>query len=238
MAAHRRFGTGFRGRTGTAFEHSPQALHIAGGRTLKNREVGEIGERAISQMAKSFRRKDESFEDYLRHSHLQADLKDWARIHIEGFNAARKELISAASLIEDDQAAGKIEGDRSFRIVSGYDSIVLALLRLVPNVQLNSVVRQVKWRRGLVEVRYESALDGRESKLRCRHLIVTVPLGVLQAAPPKHGAILFDPEPRGILKAARSLRFGQVYRVTLRFRSPFWEEDEELETGRLSHFKG
>ena len=52
---------------------------------------------------------------------------------------------------------------------------------------------------------------------------MTVPLGVLQA-----GAIQFDPEPRAILKAAAALRFGQVYRVTLRFQNSFWEEDERL----------
>ena len=52
---------------------------------------------------------------------------------------------------------------------------------------------------------------------------MTVPLGVLQA-----GAIRFDPEPTAILKAARMLKFGHVYRITFRFDHAFWEDDERL----------
>jgi monoamine oxidase len=42
------------------------------------------------------------------------------------------------------------------------------------------------------------------------------------------GAIVFDPEPRSALDAVAALQFGQVYRVTLRFREPFWLEDKRL----------
>ena len=53
--------------------------------------------------------------------------------------------------------------------------------------------------------------------------IVTVPLGVLQ-----EGSIVFDPEPVQTLEAAGRLRFGQVFRVVLRFREAFWEDNDEL----------
>ena len=109
---------------------------------------------------------------------------------------------------------------------------MLALLRSAPDhgesVQLNSVVKAVRWRRGKVVVEYESALDGEPARLQCRRLIVTVPLGVLQAKPPARGAIRFEPEPRKVLDAAAALQFGQVYRITFRFPSAFWEEDEKL----------
>jgi monoamine oxidase len=216
----------------TAYEHSSQALHIDQARWVATKQVGEIADRVLSQMAMSHRAKDESFEDYMHRSHQRNDVKNWARIHIEGFNAARKELISAASLTEDAEAAEKIDGDRVFRIVGGYDSIPISLLRSIPNhssvVQLNSIVERVTWRRGFAEVDYRSSIDNQESKLRCRQVIVTVPLGILQAAPPRPGVIQFDPEPIGILKAARSLEFGVVYRITFRFRSAFWEDDENL----------
>jgi monoamine oxidase len=211
----------------TAYEHTADALHIDRGRIVSKKEVGGIADRVLSQMAKSTRRKDESFEEYLRRSRQPADVKNWSRIHIEGFNAARSESISAASLIQDAEAAEKIDGDRSFRVLNGYDSIPISLLRSIPEyqlvVQLNSMVERVTWRRGLVEVRYRSALDGQEAMLRCRQLIVTVPLGVLQGA-----IIHFDPEPASILAAARSLEFGHVYRVTFRFGSAFWQEDEKF----------
>ena len=216
----------------TAFEHTAQALHIDRGRVLKESEVGEIGDRALSQMAKSSRRKDESFEQYLHRSRQPPPVKNWARFYVEGFNACRSNLVSAASLIADSEAADKIEGDRTFRLVGGYDSIAVSLLRSLPNpessVQLNSVVRRVQWRRGQADVHYESAIDGSPAMVRCRHLIVTVPLGVLQSAPTAPGAIAFEPEPTAALRAAAALRFGQVYRVTFRFPHAFWEENEKL----------
>src|SRR5436305_11880286 len=74
----------------TACEHTSQALHVEHSRIQKT-AVGEIANRVLSQMAKSVRRKDESFEQYLSRSHQRSDVKNWARVHVEGFNAARKE---------------------------------------------------------------------------------------------------------------------------------------------------
>jgi len=209
-----------------AYEHTGHARYMDRGRILASEEIGDTADRVLSKIAKSKRRKDESFEDFLHRSRQKANLKDWARIYIEGFNACRADQVSVLSLRQDGEAADKIDGDRAFRIVGGYDSIVSLLAQ--PSVELNSVVEQVRWTRGHVEVRYRSILDGQQARLQCRQLIVTVPLGVLQA-----GTILFDPEPAGILKAARSLQFGQVYRVTLRFREAFWEENEALRDVRF-----
>jgi hypothetical protein len=78
----------------------------------------------------------------------------------------------------------------------------------------------VKWRRGFAEVRYRSATsptDRAEAGLTCRQLIVTLPLGVLNATPSSTGAVRFDPPPHTILKAAAALQSGHVYRVTFRF---------------------
>jgi monoamine oxidase len=53
-------------------------------------------------------------------------------------------------------------------------------------------------------------------------------VGVFQAAPASTGAVLFDPAPRAILKAATALESGPVYRVVFRFNEAFWEENEHL----------
>lgn len=216
----------------TAYEHTAEALHLDRGRILKDQKVGEIADDMLAQAAKSSRKKDETFEDYLRRSHQSPDLKKWARVHIEGFNAAHSDLVSAASLVAESKAAGEIEGDRSFRILNGYDSIPAALLRSIPEsdsvVHLNCVVERVNWRRGFVEVHYRQNFDPDEQTLRCRRLIVTVPLGVLQANPASRGAIRFDPAPSRILRAAASLEFGQVHRVTFRFGNAFWEDCEQF----------
>ena len=204
-----------------AYEHTALALHVDRGRVAAQKNVGEIADQVLSEMAKSKRKRDESFEDYLRRSRHPPETKAWARIHIESFNAAHAGLVSAAALAEDAEAKEKIDGDRAFRLLAGYDTIPIALLRSIPEpasvVRLNSAVESVEWRRGLVKLR------GAHGELRCRKLIVTASLGVLQA-----GAIRFEPAPAAILKAAHALEFGQVFRMTFRFRNAFWEDDRKF----------
>lgn len=216
----------------TAFEHTAHALHIDQGRVLDEKEVGEIAERVMAGISKTRKQRDESFDEFLQRSHQRPDIKKWAGLYVEGFNAARKERIGIQSLKKDKQAAASIDGDRTFRIWNGYDSLVQFLLRSIEHwenvVQLNSIVERVAWTRGRVTISYRSALNNRKLTLRCKRLIVTAPLGVLQSVAPATGAILFDPEPSAILKAARALEFGQAFRITFRFAVPFWEEDERL----------
>jgi monoamine oxidase len=213
----------------TAYEHTPEAVYIDQGQGLADGE-GEAVDSVFSQVARSGANTDESFEAYLQRSGHSPEAKQRARMQIEGFNAARSELISTASLAQDARAADQIDGDRGFRIVEGYEAIPFFLLRSIgqpeSSVRLNCVVSGVDWRQGSVHVQCRSAIDGSELKVHCRQLIVTVPLGVLQATDGSPGAIRFDPVPGRILEAATGLQFGQAYRVTLRFRSAFWEDNE------------
>jgi Flavin containing amine oxidoreductase len=82
---------------------------------------------------------------------------------------------------------------------------------------------------GKAQVKFQSIFERGAPVVTCRRLVVTVPLGVLQAKPSARGAIQFDPEPRRIFTAARSLRFGHAYRVTFRFPYAFWEDEEKLQ---------
>jgi monoamine oxidase len=214
------------------FEHTARALHIDRGRVVHDTEVGQIADRVIERMAKSARKNDESLDEYLGRSHQSVDARRWARIQVEGFNAARSDDVSAEFLKREADAAEKIDGDRAFRILEGYDEIALALLRTIPDwenlIRLNCVVKGIRWRRGKAQVEFQSLFERGTQVLTCRRLVVTVPLGVLQARPSARGAIRFDPEPRWILAAACSLRFGQAYRVAFRFPVAFWEGDEKL----------
>ena len=216
----------------TAYEHTAKALHLRAGRVVNESQPGGLADRVLSQMARSRRRHDETFETFLQRSRQPAELKAWAAVHVEGFNAARRDRVSVKSLVRDDEAAGKIEGGRTFRILNGYDSIPQALEESIPDhqsvVRLNSVVEQVTWSRGRVAVQYRDGISGERTTMQCSRLVVTVPLGVLQSRNDGRGTIRFDPEPAGTLRAARRLEFGQVYRITLRFAEPFWERDERF----------
>lgn len=216
------------GRNMRVFEHNTRALYFENGRQVHDREIGELADRLLGRMAKSHRKRDESFEQYLRRSRDSAEAKKWARVYVEGFNAACSEVVSVGALVHEGAAADAIDGDRTFRILDGYDSVPRALLDEISGggstVRLNSVVKKVRWRPGRVSVEFVSALTGEMTVARCRRLVITASLGVLQA-----GAITFDPEPTRALRAARSLRFGKVYRVTVRFREAFWEESEKFQ---------
>jgi len=209
-------------------EHTIGALHIRDGHVQRQAEAGSIANRILESLAKHHTTRDESFEEYLRRSKHSAETKAWARVHIEGFNAARSELISVASLIRDSNASEKIEGDRIFRLPGGYDSLIAAIVQSIPDhsarVHLNCIVERIRWRRGVVEVQFRSSLDQQHFSIHCQKAIITVSLGVLQACARGAAAIEFEPFPNTIMKAAAALRFGRVYRVTFRFTEAFWED--------------
>jgi hypothetical protein len=165
--------------------------------------------------------RDETLHEFLdRHDYSEKE-KQAAISFIEGFDAARASRISAISIGKDERAAERIEGDRTFRILSGYTSLLLGLG--TSPVRLNSIVDAVKWCRESATVGVRSALNGRRESLHSRRVLITVPLGVLQS-----GSIRFEPEPGTILGAAQALEFGNVFRVTLRFEKPFWADKPEL----------
>jgi monoamine oxidase len=204
-------------------------VHVKHGHVASDGEAWELISRVMRDMQRAASRgKDRTFADFLAHSSHSEDAKRLATSYVEGFNAARSDVIGIASLAQDAKAADKIDGDHSFRLLNGYESIARSLFDPAGRLRLNCVVRAINWRAGSVEIHTESALNGRPDAFRSRRTIITVPLGVLQAEPPAPGAIAFDPQPGAALKAARRLRFGHAIRVVLRFRESFWEQNRRL----------
>ncbi|MGE5571197.1 MAG: flavin monoamine oxidase family protein [Rhodospirillales bacterium] len=189
------------------------------GRIVKSADLFESIGPVFEQMREAATH-DMAFQEFLDHADLDPDTKIWATSYVEGFNAARRERISVLSLLEDEEALHRIHGERAFRIFSGYDSLVQALLPAGrARVHLNAVVSEVRWRAGHVEVLAHSRMGHAIGPFRAERVLVTVPLGVLQ-----QNAIRFVPEPAEALAAALRLEMGSVIRVTLRFREAFWED--------------
>ncbi len=103
-------------------------------------------------------------------------------------------------------------------------------------VELSTVVRRIKWgdaaggggggeRRVVVEaVGAEEAVPLERNLYEARQVIVTVPVGILQAKEGP-GAILFEPLlPAEKQEAIGLLRMGAVVKVILRFKEAFWEK--------------
>ncbi len=215
------------------YDCADRAIHIEKGKVQRDSDAWLPVHRVMSDMQKAAEKKpDQPFSVFLEKSRHSEDAKRLSANFVEGFNAARKEIVGIHSLAQDAKASDEIDGDRSFRFLDGYDSLPHALLNGVSDpaskLRLNSVVETISWRSGSVTVRVRSALTGDKAVIHCRRALISVPLGVLQAHPDAPGAIRFDPEPKELLDAARKLEFGQVFRVIMRFREPFWEKNPDL----------
>jgi monoamine oxidase len=166
---------------------------------------------------------DTSYEAFLDRAEATPFQKRIAKSYVEGFNAAKAELISTAALKFEESASEKIEGTRQFRIAKGYDAIVDLLAREIPptSVCLNCMVRAVRWRRGEAEVTATEA--GRERRFHTRRVLVTLPLGVLRASIEQRGGIHFDSPLTAKSDAIAHLEVGHVVKVVMEFSKPFWQ---------------
>ena len=176
---------------------------------------------------------DQSFSSFLKHccpdsesDPERREAKRWALGYVSGFNAANPDRVGVHWLIEGMRADEKIEGERAFRCPNGYEDLIeifrQELASTNARVHVDTVVRSLEWTRGHAEL---VACTGNEShKFTTRRVLVTLPLGVLQAPAGAEGAVIFNPSlPHTKLEALKKLEMGKVVRVTLRFRNRFWD---------------
>jgi monoamine oxidase len=183
-------------------------------------------------------KKDVSFEAFLTRAGrgLSAAARTFARMRVQGYDAAEPARASARAIAEEWIA--EEEGRPGhFRPQGGYgallDWLAAGLGGSRVELRLNSVVRAVRWKRGAVEVTYsKSEVGSRKSKMfqvEARRAIVTLPLGVLKLPPRAPGAVRFIPSLQPKRAALDRLESGAVIKAALLFRTPFWED---LDQGR------
>lgn len=150
-----------------------------------------------------------------------------ARIVAEGFEAADPEQLSVQALAKDWRLIGEAAEDYpQFRPLGGYDRLLKALYRRIDparvQVRLQTLVTEVRWEPGQVEVQAQQF--GKKRTFRARALILTVPLPLLRGDgdPTLH---FQPPLPESWRKALQQLGMGAVVRVHLCFREPFWERN-------------
>jgi monoamine oxidase len=216
-----------------AYDCAEKAVHVKNGRVKHRANGWELIDKVMDGMQKAAEKgADRSFASFIAASSHSKDAKQLAASYVEGFNAARKEIVSIRSLAKDAKAADEIDGDHSFRLVNGYDALIHKLIAQVDDqpskLRLNTIVRRIEWSAGRATVHVHSAITQQTAAIQTAQVVVTVPLGVLQSEAEETGRIAFDPEPGAVLEAARALEFGQVMRVVLRFRKAFWEQKEEF----------
>ncbi len=164
---------------------------------------------------------DISFADWLAASNLPQGQHDALTGYVEGFNAADASRISAQALGIQQAAEDALEGNRVWHLPAGYSQLtdyLAARARAAgAEIHLRCEVDAIRWWPGQVVVSH------RRGDVRAPRCLVTLPLGVLQAANASAPhSVRIEPEPLALFEARR-LVMGQVIRFTMVFRERWWE---------------
>ncbi len=173
---------------------------------------------------------DRSFADYLaeraarKRKPKDARARRLAMEFVQGFHAADPALVSERWLAKGGDPGESPDEERTGRVLDGYDRVAAWLARDVYDaIELNTVVNRIEWERGSVTVTCRHAA-GEECKFVGKTVIVTVPVGVLQASADEPGGIAFDPEIPSAREAINGLTMGAVLRTVFAFSERFWEK--------------
>lgn len=174
---------------------------------------------------------DRSFADFLaerakrgKNKPKRQRARKLALEFVQGFHAADPAIVSERWLAHGGDPGESPEESRMGRVVDGYDRVMAHLAREVFDaITLNTVVERVEWSQGSVTVMSRGTDGAERDPIRARSLIVTVPLGVLQAEAPEPGAIQFEPEVPVLRESVPLLAMGSVLRIVFAFKEPFWE---------------
>ncbi|MFL5576259.1 MAG: flavin monoamine oxidase family protein [Gemmatimonadaceae bacterium] len=142
---------------------------------------------------------------------------------VEGFHGAHPERVSERALALGTKREAEIGERRGFRLPGGYDALIGALAARAPAARLGCVVTRVAWNERGVEVE-AGAPGGAGLRVRARRAVVTLPLGVLKAAPDEEGAVRFEPPLESRRAALDLVEVGAAARVVLLFRDRVWED--------------
>lgn len=183
---------------------------------------------------------DVSFEEILRtrFAHFPEDEKQSARGYVQGFHAADAKRISTHSIIYGDRADDEIAANHLFHVVGGYSRLVDALVSSLPktvSLLTNSPVTAVDWRHDVVIVSAGNESSELTQEFAAPHVVITLPLGVLQQELHPIGAVTFKPPLVEKRPALAKLAMGSAIRVTLAFDKSFWNDPDVMGEHPLSN---
>lgn len=151
-----------------------------------------------------------SFAEFLR-THAEdfsSDARDLAVGFVEGFEAAPIARMSAAAV-----AGATLDPSDQYALPDGYAGMINALAaevaRAGAEVHRRAIVRAIAWKAGSV------AVHAGRNTFAARTVVITLPLGVLQAKFGERGAVRFEPRLVEKEKLIAKMPMGHVTRLTL-----------------------
>jgi monoamine oxidase len=134
----------------------------------------------------------------------------------EGFDLADTSKASVLALREEWME----EEEEQYRVPGGNDQLIRYLEKKCREangaIHASAMVTSINWKRNEVTILAQNGQTYHGNKV-----IVTVPLGVLQADTP---SINFQPAINDYLNASKKIGFGSVVKVLLQFKESFWEQ--------------
>ncbi len=167
----------------------------------------------------SSRGRDKSFKEFLDRQKCDERTRRLMTGFVEGFDAARTERISAHALLAAERAASEMSGDAQGRVNEGYSALVGFYEKEIRSrggtLVKEALARRVRWKSGAVDIAVHRAGGG--EMFPAEAALITLPLGVWKAR-----EVLFEPALPRKQKAADAMQFGNVVKITLVFRKPWW----------------
>ncbi|HTB08153.1 MAG TPA: NAD(P)/FAD-dependent oxidoreductase [Bacteroidia bacterium] len=171
---------------------------------------------------------DMSIDNFLER-HFSEDkytmLSSFVRSFSQGYDAADTSRASTFSFrsewLKDDE-------ESQYRIQDGYGKLIDYLAKKCKdigcNIVLSKAVTEIKWSKNSVEVITED-----ENSYNAEKVIVTIPVGLLQAPAGTEGALTFTPPIPEKMKAIEAIGFGAVIKLVLQFKTSFWKEQKMVD---------
>jgi len=196
-----------------------EMLHIENGEQKKQNESnagwGELTKR-MQQL-----KEDMTVADFLKKyfsDEKYFSLRRSVQGFVEGFDLAD---ISSASVFA--LRSEWIHEGEQFRIEGGYQQLVHHLLNVCMangcTIHTSCIAKEIHWKKNEVKI---VTADNRSFK--CNKVIITVPLGVLQAELNYDASITFAPSIYDFFQAAKLIGYGTVIKILLQFNESFWNK--------------
>ena len=214
------------------YEVNERHWYFHNGKISRSNEFWKHIERLMDRMKSGDA--DQSVSEFLQELPNDDDtlrVKAMVSRYVEGFHAADIDRLGTRGLIAANAAAEAIDGDSTFRIERGFDSVMQALRGEAESYdamfQLNTVVEEIRWGSNMATAVCQPAHNTNTAariEYSAEAIIIAVPLGILQTNP-NEGGIRFVPDlPTAKQVAVQQLVMGNVLKINLTFRERFWEE--------------
>jgi monoamine oxidase len=204
------------------FHVKGDVIQIRQGEPERDKDFVPEHHRLLEKKLKSLE-KDISLQDFLDKNFPGDEykaLREGVIGFTEGFESADVSRFSTFAFRKDWEEAEEWE---QYRIEGGYGALINAMEKEYRanggTIQHSTSVKEIHWKKNEVHVVCEG-----QKIFFAKHVVITVPLGVLQAE-----KILFFPPLPEKTAAAKKLGFGDVIKILLLFKEKFWEEKQTEE---------